>query len=65
MSIKKVEKLSKYMYKDLEIEVTKMWGMKSSTVPIVDIGALGLIKKALINRSISFFAVLVWENSRK
>ena len=42
LSIKKVEKLSKY--KDLEIEVTKMWEMKTSTVPIV-MGALGLVKK--------------------
>ena len=31
--IKEVEKLSKY--KDLEIEVTKMWEMKTSIVPIV------------------------------
>ena len=43
-AIKEVEKLSKY--KDLEIEVTKMWEMKTSTVPIV-VGALGLIKKGL------------------
>ena len=43
-SIKVVEKLSKY--KDLEIEVTKMWGMKTQTVPVV-IGALGLVKKGL------------------
>ena len=42
VSIKEVEKLSKY--KDLEIEVTKMWQMKTSTVPIV-VGALGLVKK--------------------
>ena len=44
VSIKEVEKLSKY--KDLEIEVTKMWEMKTSTVPIV-VGALGLIKRGL------------------
>ena len=42
VSIKEVEKLSKY--KDLEIEVTKMWEMKTSTVPIV-MGALELVKK--------------------
>ena len=41
-SIKEVEKLSKY--KDLEIEVTKMWEMKTSKVPII-MGALGLVKK--------------------
>lgn len=39
---KEVEKLSKY--KDLEIEVFRMWGMKVKTVPIV-VGALGMIKK--------------------
>ena len=44
VSIKEAEKLSKY--KDLEIEVTKMWEMKTSTVPIV-IGALGLVKEGL------------------
>ena len=44
VSMKEVEKLSKY--KDLEIEVTKMWEMKTTTVPVV-VGALGLIKKGL------------------
>ena len=44
VSIKEAEKISKY--KDLEIEVTKMWKMKTNTVPVV-IGALGLIKKGL------------------
>ena len=42
--MKVAEKLSKY--KDLEIEVTKMWGMKTTTVPVV-IGALGVIKKGI------------------
>ena len=43
-SVKVTEKLSKY--KDLEIEVEKMWGMKATTIAVV-IGALGLIKKGL------------------
>ena len=43
-SIKEVEKLSKY--KDLEIEVSKMWKMKKTTLPVV-IGALGVIKKGM------------------
>ena len=47
VSIKELEKLSKY--KDLEIEITRMWGMKTTTIPVV-IGALGLIKKGLENR---------------
>ena len=44
VSIKEVEKLSKY--KDLEIEVSKMWKMKTTTLPLV-IGALGVIKKGM------------------
>ena len=44
VSLKKVEKLSKY--KDLEIEVSKMWKMKTTTLPVV-IGALGVIKKGM------------------
>ena len=41
---KVTEKLSKY--KDLELEMERMWGMKATTIPVV-IGALGLIKKGL------------------
>ena len=41
-SVKVAEKISKY--KDLELEINRMWGMKTVVVPIV-IGALGLIKK--------------------
>ena len=43
-SLKTTEKRSKY--KDLEIETTRMWGMKTDTIPVA-IGALGLIKKGL------------------
>ena len=43
-SVKVTEKLSKY--KDLEIEIERMRGMKATTIPVV-IGALGLIKKGL------------------
>ena len=39
---KTTEKLTKY--KDLEIEVERMWGLKTTTVPVV-MGALGTIKK--------------------
>lgn len=46
----KVTKLSKY--KDLEIEIARMWGMKVKTIPVV-IGALGSIQngtRELISR---------------
>ena len=43
-STKEVENLLKY--KDFEIEIIKMWGMKTSIVPIV-VGTLGLIKKEI------------------
>ena len=39
-----VEKLSKY--KDLEIEISTIWGLKTETVSVV-IGALGQVKKGL------------------
>ena len=41
-SVKVAEKLSKY--KDLEIEIARMWGRKTQIVPVV-VGALGVIKK--------------------
>ena len=43
-SVKVTEKLSKY--KDLEIETSRMWGMRMETIPVI-IGALGAIKKGL------------------
>ena len=45
---KTTEKLTKY--KDLEIEVEPMWGLKTTTVPVV-LGALGAIKKDIGNYS--------------
>ena len=46
VSLKIFEKLSKY--KDLEIEVTKMWHLKTTALPVV-IGALGIVAKATPN----------------
>ena len=40
-SLKAFQKLSKYKY--LEIEVTKMWKLKTNIIPVV-IGALRIIK---------------------
>jgi len=42
IAAKEFEKLSKY--KDLEIEVSRMWSLNASTVPVI-VGALGMIKK--------------------
>ena len=42
ISLKEFQKLSKY--KDLEIEVTKLWKLKTKTIPFV-IKVLGMIKK--------------------
>ena len=42
ISAKEFEKLSKY--KDLENKITKMWKMKTKTIPVI-VGALGMIKK--------------------
>ena len=46
ISLKEFQKLSKY--KDLETEVTKIWKLKTKTIPVV-IGALGVIKKGTQN----------------
>ena len=43
-SVKVTEKLSKY--KDLKIETSRMWGMRTETIPVI-IGVLGAIKKGL------------------
>ena len=48
VATKEVEKIAKY--KDLEIEISKMWNMKTNVIPVV-IGALGLIRKR-INRHV-------------
>ena len=46
MSLKIFEKLSRY--KDLEIEITKMWHLKTTTMPVV-ISALGMVAKTASN----------------
>ena len=42
ISAKEFEELGKY--KDLEIEIAKIWKMKTKTAPVI-VGALGMIKK--------------------
>ena len=46
ISAKVFEKLSKY--KDLEIEIAKMWKIKTRTIPVT-VGALNMIKKGTPN----------------
>ena len=46
VSLKIFEKLIKY--KDLEIEFTKMWHLKTTTLPVI-IGALGIVAKTAPN----------------
>ena len=43
-SAKVIEEVLKY--KDLEIETTRMWGMRTETVPVT-VGVLGLIRKRM------------------
>ena len=43
-SVKVNENVSKY--KDLEIEIERIWGMKTTTVPLVT-GAVGFIRKEM------------------
>ena len=43
IAVKEFDKLSKY--KDLEIEIQKLWRLKTTVVPVI-VGALGVIKKS-------------------
>ena len=63
-SVKTTEKLIKY--KDFEIEVERMWGLKTTTVLVV-MGALGTIKKEMENYSnkIPATTTYIHVNSRK
>ena len=45
--IKEFDKL--YKYKDLQIEIEKVWQLKTAVIPVV-VGALGMVKKGALNR---------------
>ena len=45
IALKEIEKKSKY--KDLELEIQRMWHMKTILIPVV-VGALGTVKKGMI-----------------
>ena len=46
ISIKEFDKLSKYT--DLQIEIERMWHLKTTVIPIV-VGALGMVKRGIQN----------------
>ena len=45
IALKEIEKKSKY--KDLELEIQRMWQMKSIMIPVV-VGARGTVKKGMV-----------------
>ena len=45
IALKEIEKKSKY--KDLELEIQRMWYMKTVLIPVV-VGAFGTVKKEMV-----------------
>ena len=62
ISAKEFDKLSKY--KDLEIEIQRMWKLRMSTVPVI-VGALGMIKKGCQKHLTQFLVSPNYRKSRR
>ena len=45
IALKEIEKKSKY--KGLELEIQRLWHMKTIVIPVV-VGALGIVKKGMV-----------------
>ena len=60
--VKVADKLPRYNH--LEIEITKMWGLKTITVP-VGIGALGVVKKGIEKHITRFQEKLTSQNFKR
>ena len=46
ISVKEFDKLSRY--KDLQIEIERMWRLKKTVIPVI-VGAIGMVKKGVLN----------------
>ena len=62
ISVKEYYKISKY--KNLKIEIEKIWHLKTTTMPVI-VGALGMIKKGQINTLIRYLTVPAYMKYKK